>query len=351
MAAFRSGNISVARSRSAVFLTERQGREPQRAAIKLILSIRRIPRTSLPSGNLRPSCRILICCGYSKPEAANLTVLCCSMWLWSTRKKIWGRFCRNGHSPRRKRASFLEPALDALAFIHSKSLVHGRLKPSNIMATQDQLKLSSDSMRSTGDSATGARPSVYDAPEIASGRISPASDSWSLGMTLMEALTQRLPARDGMTEPVPETVPAPFMGIAHCCLRRDPERRCTAGDIAARLRSNAASPLSFAISQGPSTLRIPAAAAKWRYILPIAAVALIGTALLFGPKLFNSEPASQPASSVSVSSEQAGSSTKPSAGSSSQQLKTPARVESSASTTANKPSVRQSRAKSSFQQD
>ena len=40
----------------------------------------------------------------------------------------------------------LEPALDTLAFIHSKSLAHGRLKPSNIMAAGDQLKLSSDSL-------------------------------------------------------------------------------------------------------------------------------------------------------------------------------------------------------------
>ena len=79
-------------------------------------------------------------------------------------------------------------------------------------------------------------PSVYDAPEIASGNISSASDSWSLGMTLMEALTQRLPAHEAVAEPVLETVPAPFMGIAHCCLRRDPQRRCSAADIAERLR-------------------------------------------------------------------------------------------------------------------
>ena len=52
----------------------------------------------------------------------------------------------------------LEPALDALTFIHGKSLVHGRLKPSNVMAAQDQLKLSSDSLFRSGDPAGTARP-------------------------------------------------------------------------------------------------------------------------------------------------------------------------------------------------
>ena len=132
----------------------------------------------------------------------------------------------------------LEPALDALTFIHGKSLVHSRLKPSNVMAAQDQLKISSDSLFRSGDPAGRlGQPTIYDAPEIASGNILPASDAWSLGMTVMEALTQRLPAVEGMTEPLPETVPAPFMGIAHCCLRRDPQRRCTVSDIATRLQA------------------------------------------------------------------------------------------------------------------
>src|SRR4029077_4537156 len=146
-----------------------------------------------------------------------------------------------------------------------------------------------DDLTDSGAKPTFAYPSVYDAPEIANGKISPASDSWSLGVTLMEALTQRIPAVDGMAEPVLETVPAPLMGIAHCCLRRDPQRRCSAADIAARLRSNASSPISKVISNGPgpSTVRIPAASAKWRYILPIAVVALLAGALLIGPKLLN----------------------------------------------------------------
>ena len=67
------------------------------------------------------------------------------------------------------------------------------------MAAQDQLKLSSDSLLRTGEPAgVFAPPSAYDAPEIANGNIFPASDAWSLGMTVMEALTQRLPAVEGI---------------------------------------------------------------------------------------------------------------------------------------------------------
>jgi TonB family protein len=165
------------------------------------------------------------------------------------------------------------------------------------MAAQDQLKLSSDSLFRSGDPAGSLGPSSkHDAPEAASGNILPASDVWSLGMTLMEALTQRLPAVEGMTEPLPETVPAPFMGIAHCCLRRDPQRRCNVSDIATRLQS------SSSTSQQASTVRIPAASAKWRYLLPAAIVALAASALLLGPKLLNSRPEAQPASSVSSQS-------------------------------------------------
>ena len=170
----------------------------------------------------------------------------------------------------------LEPALDALTFIHGKGLVHSRLKPSNVLAAQDQLKLSSDSLLRMGEAALIAPASAYDAPEVANGALLPASDAWSLGMTVMEALTQRLPACEGIAEPLPETVPAPFMGIAHCCLRLDPQRRCMVADIATRLQSAPSN------SPQPSTVRIPAGSAKWRNVLLVAAVVLVAAALFIG---------------------------------------------------------------------
>ena len=160
----------------------------------------------------------------------------------------------------------------------------------------------------------------------------------------MEALTQRIPAVDGMAEPVLETVPAPLMGIAHCCLRRDPQRRCSAADIAARLRSNASSPISKVISNGPgpSTVRIPAASAKWRYILPVAVVALLAAALLIGPKLLNQHTDSQPAPAVSSGSSAGNSSApaaSPSSGTSSEQRSGAAKLEDAPAPSTAKPSA------------
>ena len=44
----------------------------------------------------------------------------------------------------------LGPVLDALTFLHGRDLVHGDLKPSNIMVVDDQLKLSADRLRVAG---------------------------------------------------------------------------------------------------------------------------------------------------------------------------------------------------------
>ncbi len=290
---------------SAVFLTERRGREPQRAAIKLIAvdpanTAVQLARWEFAAKLSHPHLLRLFETGSCQLDSVVLLYVVMEY----AEENLAQILPQRALTPEEAR-DLLEPALDTLAYIHGKSLAHGRLKPSNILAAQDQLKLSSDSLIRTDDPAgvvangSASYSSVYDAPEITSGKISSTSDSWSLGMTLMEALTQRLPAREGMAEPVLETVPAPFMGIAHCCLRRDPERRCSAADIAARLRSNSpsSSSTSKAISktQGPSTLRIPAASAKWRYILPVAVLALVAGAVLFGPRLLNQRSENQPA--------------------------------------------------------
>jgi len=119
------------------------------------------------------------------------------------------------------------PALDALSYLHSKGLVHSRLKPSNIMASGDRLKLSTDGLSLPGARRPFPERTVYDAPEAAHGPVGPAADVWSIGATLVEVLTQRPPVWDGTagTEPVvPETVPQPFAAVARECLRTDPAR-------------------------------------------------------------------------------------------------------------------------------
>jgi TonB family protein len=133
----------------------------------------------------------------------------------------------------------LGPAVDALAYLHAKGFVHGRLKPSNIMAVGDRLKLSTDGLILSG--AIGKPPierTIYDAPETIQGRIGAAADVWALGATLVEVLTQRPPAWYGAAaaQPVvPETIPEPFATIARECLRKEPARRCTLDQIRMRL--------------------------------------------------------------------------------------------------------------------
>jgi outer membrane biosynthesis protein TonB len=140
----------------------------------------------------------------------------------------------------------LGPVVDALAYIHAKGFVHCRIKPTNIMAENDLLKISSDGLCRIGEfSGSVGKPGAYDPPEAAGGRISPAGDVWSLGMTLCEALTQRLPVweRTNQAEPaLPSNLPAEFLDLARHCLRRDPQLRWSVTDISARLLPNAPAP-------------------------------------------------------------------------------------------------------------
>src|SRR5664279_6432728 len=103
----------------------------------------------------------------------------------------------------------------------------------------DQLKLSSDGVRPVGKSQGSVGPgNQYDAPEVATGAVSPSADIWSLGMTLVEALTGHLPAWDRGDEndpKLPEYIPRPFNDIAKHCVSRDPTLRWSATEIRKRL--------------------------------------------------------------------------------------------------------------------
>jgi TonB family protein len=280
--------------RSAVFLTERRGQEPQRAAIKLIIANPatvevQLARWEASAKLSHPHLLRLFETGSCQLDKVVLLYVVMEY----AEDNLAQILPHRALTPEEVR-DLLEPALDALTYLHGKSIVHSRLKPSNVMAAGDQLKLSSDSLIRTGDPAGRlGTPTRYDAPELAKGNILPASDAWSLGMTLMEALTQRLPAVEGITEPLPETVPAPFMGIAHCCLRRDPQRRCNVADIATRLQ------VAGPVPQKPSPVRIPASSKKSQYIFIGAAAALILVAIVVGPKLLNPHPDAKGVGSVS----------------------------------------------------
>ncbi len=151
------------------------------------------------------------------------------------------------------------PVVDALSYLHGQGMVFGHLKPSNIMVVDNLLKLPLDSIAGRAVAKTQADPSIYDAPETAIGPGSPASDVWSLGVTLVEALTQRLPLWEKSTsrEPlVPVSLPHPFGGIARLCLRINPGERATLRAIRTRLDGGDASSVP---TSEHGTVPIPAA--------------------------------------------------------------------------------------------
>jgi TonB family protein len=131
--------------------------------------------------------------------------------------------------------AMLLPTLDALNYLHGHGMVHGSVKPANIMAIGDELKLSSDGIRPASKSMEStASKNVHDAPEKAKGEILPSGDIWSLGATLVEALTNQLPGRDRKNESdptLPENIAEPFNDIAKHCLVLDPKRRWSTAEI------------------------------------------------------------------------------------------------------------------------
>ncbi len=98
----------------------------------------------------------------------------------------------------------LGPTLSALAYLHKNECAHGSLKPSNIMAAGDKLKLSSDS-----------------AVPFAEGG-SAEEDVRALGSLIAEAL------------PLGEPTPV-FRDILTNCLEPDPESRWTVQEVEKRL--------------------------------------------------------------------------------------------------------------------
>ncbi|HTW47778.1 MAG TPA: TonB family protein [Acidobacteriaceae bacterium] len=170
----------------------------------------------------------------------------------------------------------LDPVLEALSWLHGRDFVHGRLKPSNIMVVDDRLKLSADRLHAAGEPGRASfRSGRYDAPEVAFGVMSPASDLWSLGVVLAEALTQRPPLWDGSRgeEPVvPASIPSPFFGIVRECLRVDPARRCTLSGVRASLESAPAAERAEKIAATPPS----------RALLSRAPVMIAGTVLAIG---------------------------------------------------------------------
>jgi TonB family protein len=242
---------------SAVFLTEYGEVEPQKAAIKLFPSDPATADLQLTSWEFaaplsHPNLLRLFRSGRCRIDGNDLLYLVMEY----AEEDLSQILPQRALTPEETR-DMLGPVLDALEYLHGKGFVHGDLKPANILATGDHLKLSSDAISRIGESqGVSRRAGSYDPPEAISGMLTPAADAWSLGMTLVEVLTQHLPEwQPGPNrEPVvPANLPAPFLEIARQCLRLEPHRRISIADIAARMNPRAVAATASASASVPGS--------------------------------------------------------------------------------------------------
>jgi hypothetical protein len=193
----------------------------------------------------------------------------------------------------------LLPTLDALTFLHRKNLVHGQLKPPNFLVVDDRLKLASDTIRPAGESRAGSKPSQYDPPEARGGITSAAGDVWGLGVTLVEALSQKPPVwSDERCDSVSLPDHLPCEAVIRRCLSRNPAQRPTLADLAAQI---ARAPPASAVSIAPP--EVPVAAeqaipqrqpAKMNLFIATAAAALTMVAAIWAAvNLFGSRRSEQ----------------------------------------------------------
>ena len=290
-------------SHSAVFLTERLDRGGAKAAIKLVaasgnaadeqlLRWRQVARLSHP--------HILPLYHYGKCQLGGLDLLFAVMeFADETLAEILPQRALSAEEARQ----MLEPVVDGLVFVHQQGLVHGDIQPANILAVGETIKLSSDTIRSISESGAGSSLHVApDARPSERGSIEPAGDIYSLGITIVQALTQRSPFDAGTSlGQAAEPLPAPFADIVLHALHPDVQLRWTAADIAARL--NPAAMAASAASTAP--LAPPRAAAKSEPKLDRPAVKATATTTPTRQRVAVGSPASVPLSPVAPLTKQA----------------------------------------------
>jgi TonB family protein len=299
---------------SAVFLTELNGGVSQKAAIKFIPadvenSANQIAQWQVASKLSHPHLIQIYDAGRCHLGGRNLFFL-----VTEYAEENLAQILPHRPLTAEEARDMLPPVLEVLSYLHHQDLVHGHVKPGNIMAVHDQLKISSDGLSSVGTPGRKSQElGLYSAPETETG-VTVASDVWSLGMTLVEVLTQHPLLWDGRGEPVvPEAVPPPLRNIACHCLRQDPQRRWTIAEIATGLQALAKTPAAEP-SRLPAKPGTGKPLTRSRFIGPLVAVVVLAVAIVGGRKLLSHPSDAQPSSPSSAPIPAAPSSTDSAAG-------------------------------------
>lgn len=293
---------------SAVFLTERPQGEPLKAAIKLTpanpeKAAGKLSRWAEAEKMSHPNLLRLFEMGRWQTGGEDLLYLVMEYAEENLSQVLASRALTPGECQQ-----MLLPVLEGLTYIHGQGYVHGHLKPANIMASQERVKLSCDGLTVSGEpSSIFGVASVYDPPETATEGLSPAGDVWSLGMTLVEVLTQKLPVLEaGRKElPLPRSVPTALAEIIRHCLQLDPRQRWTVGQIKARL-----GPAPVPEPQAVESKRKPAPGKK-NHAAAMIAIAVVAAIFIGGWLYTHPRKNAVPAAQVQKQAPEAGEVTAP----------------------------------------
>lgn len=167
----------------------------------------------------------------------------------------------------------LVPALDALDCLHKNGYAHSRLRPSNVLAVNDRLKLSTDSLIGVTDAAA-------------------AEDMRALGILILQALAHKIPNPDERRGSQDfDDIPQPLADIARHCLDPNPARRWTVEQAKASLSA----PIIAEEKDSHSDVPKPAAPRLPKWIYPALAALILIVILLAVTRNNNSTPAAIPA--------------------------------------------------------
>jgi serine/threonine protein kinase len=307
----------------AVFLTERTGQSPARAAIKVI-PVRFVDAdrqlASWQKASQLSHRHLLRIFEHGRAQIDGVDIL---YVLMEYAEEDLSQILPSRPLTPAECTDMMQPVVDALAYIHSQGLVNGHVMPSNVMASGNEVKISSEAIQPPGPRLVKSDPDsvVYDAPEVSTTGLSIATDIWSLGATALEAVTQRPPATDGPSDPATPQLPEPLFSIIRNCLRVDPQMRWSLAQISNSLRpasaitkpaptptaKPAAVPKTVAAREAAAIPRAPSPPKPTRNRRPLIAIgvvlaALIGYFLTRPHSTTEQAPASQPATSADAPS-------------------------------------------------
>ncbi|MGC1372058.1 MAG: TonB family protein [Candidatus Sulfotelmatobacter sp.] len=190
----------------------------------------------------------------------------------------------------------LSPATEAQAFLHRSGFVHSCIKPSNIVAVGNQLKLSSDRLRNSAQARPTKSISLYEAREVAISGFTPAADIWSLGATLISVLTQKEPAQRGPRmdtmdqahDAAIQGAPERLKSILRQCMQLDPAKRPTADAILHELSGQKTDGQASALRTVDTNVRRRRPGR--RIVLPVVVLAAVLLAVLIASKFMGHQP-------------------------------------------------------------